>query len=206
VRVVAEALGIRLSGRVVFDGLSFDWQGPGIVAVTGPNGAGKTTLMKTLATLLAPGRGTLRHESGGRTLEVREARRQLGFAGPELALYDDLGALENLAFFARARGLAWSAADGRAWLERLGLAGRGEERLATFSSGMKQRIKLAFALQGRPALVLLDEPGSNLDAAGRAQVEALVREAAAEALVVVATNDEAEARWGAARLELAGSR
>jgi heme exporter protein A len=204
VRLVAEGLGVRLGGRVVFDGLSFEWSPPGIVAITGGNGAGKTTLIKVLAALLTPGRGTVRRELAGRSLTGAEARRQLGCAGPDIALYEDLTALENLAFFARARGLAWSDAEGRGWLDRLGLAGRGDERLGGYSSGMKQRMKLAFAFQARPGLVLLDEPGSNLDLAGRAATEALVREAAARALVVVATNDAAEAAWATTRLELPG--
>ncbi|MEO6461855.1 MAG: ATP-binding cassette domain-containing protein, partial [Candidatus Eisenbacteria bacterium] len=79
---------------------------------------------------------------------------------------------------------------------------RGEERIGAYSSGMKQRMKLAFALAGRPHLVLLDEPGSNLDAEGRARTTALVAETARQALVVVATNDEAEARWASVRLDL----
>lgn len=201
-RLVAAGLGVRLGGRVVFEDLAFDWSPPGIVAVTGVNGAGKTTLVKVLAALLVPGRGALVREWNGQALTPAGARARLGFAGPDTGLYEDLTALENLAFFARARGLAWSAADGRAWLDRLGLEGRGDERLAGYSSGMKQRMKLAFALQARPGLVLLDEPGSNLDAEGKARLAELVHEAAQEALVVVATNDADEAAWGRIRLEL----
>ena len=204
-RIVGEDLGVRLGGRVVFTGLSFDWRAPGIVAVTGPNGAGKTTLLKVLAALLRPGRGELRWEEGGRPIEPRAVRLRAGFAGPEIGLYEDLSGLENLAFFARARGLPWSDAEGRRELARLGLEGRGDERVGAYSSGMKQRVKLAFALQGRPRLVLLDEPGSNLDAEGRATTAALVREAAGEALVVVATNEASEAAWTATRLDLAAT-
>ncbi len=194
---------MRLGGRVVLAGLDFDWRAPGIVTVTGPNGAGKTTLLKVLAGLLRPGRGEVRWDVGGRMLGAREARLGVGFAGPEIGLYEDLTALENLAFFARARGQAWRAADGRGWLERLGLSGRGDDRVGAYSSGMKQRLKLAFAMAGRSRFVLLDEPGSNLDAAGRGLTAALVAETAREALVIVATNDEAEARWGRERLDLA---
>ena len=195
-RIVAEGLGVRLSGRVVFNDVAFAWNGPGVVTVTGRNGAGKTTLLKVLAALLRPGRGTLRWEDGAGALTPAAARRRLGFAGPDRGVWEDLTALETLAFGARARGLAWSESDGTAWLERLGLAGRGRERLAAYSSGMKQRVKLAFALLGSPALVLLDEPGSTLDDEGRTAVWRLGRETAERALVVVATNDPAEAAWG----------
>ena len=203
-RVVGEDLGVRLGRRAVLAGLAFDWSGPGIVAVTGPNGAGKTTLLKVLAALLRPGRGAVRWEDEGQALAARDARGRIGFAAPELGLWEDLTGLENLAFLARARGQAWSAAEGQGWLERVGLAGRGHERVQTYSSGMKQRLKLACALAGRPRLVLLDEPGSNLDAEGRAITETLVAETARETLVVVATNDATEAGWGTSCLELGG--
>jgi heme exporter protein A len=209
-RVTARDLGVRLDGRVVFSEVSFDWRGPGVVAVTGSNGAGKTTLLKVVAGLLAPGRGGVTWSAGDGTspggdappLAKAAARARLGFVSPELGLYEDLTALENLAFFAAVKGLAWSDADGERWLARVGLAGRGRERLAAYSSGMKQRAKLACALVHAPTLLLLDEPGSNLDAEGRAALAALVHETAARALVVVATNDPAEAAWGATRLTL----
>ena len=195
-RIVAEGLGVRLAGRVVFSELAFAWSGPGLYTVTGRNGAGKTTLLKVLAALLRPGRGTVKWEDGPGPLTPAGARQRVGFAGPEIGLWEELTAFENLAFGARARGLAWSERDGAAWLDRLGLEGRGRERLAAYSSGMKQRVKLAFALLGAPRFVLLDEPGSNLDDEGRAIVGTLVREAAERTLVVVATNDPAEAAWG----------
>ena len=202
-RVEARELGVRLGGRVVFAALSFDWEGPGVIAVTGANGSGKTTLLKVVAGLLAPSRGSIAWREGARALKPHDARKGLGFVSPELGLYEDLSARENLAFFAGARGLAWSDADGERWLARMGLAGRGNDRLAGYSSGMKQRVKLAFALMARPGLVLLDEPGSNLDDAGRVLLAGLVEEAARTALVVVATNDPAEAAWAQARVELA---
>ena len=202
-RVEARGLGVRLGGRVVFGSLSFDWEGPGVIAVTGSNGSGKTTLLKVVAGLLAPGRGSIAWFAEGRALKVHEARARLGLVSPELALYEDLTARENLAFFAAARGQAWGPAESERWLARLGLSGRGDDRLASYSSGMKQRMKLAFALMARPPLVLLDEPGSNLDDAGRALLAGLVEEAGRESLVVVATNDPAEAAWAGARIELA---
>jgi len=215
-RVTARDLGVRLDGRVVFSELSFDWRGPGVIAVTGSNGAGKTTLLKVVAGLLAPGRGSVAWSAADGAaaagsapgtgdavpLPKAAARARLGFVSPELGLYEDLTALENLAFFAAVKGLAWSDAAGERWLDRVGLAGRGPERLAAYSSGMKQRAKIACALVHGPSLLLLDEPGSNLDADGRAVLAALVHETAARALVVVATNDPAEAAWGATRLSL----
>jgi heme exporter protein A len=202
VKVQAEDLGVRLGGRVIFQGLSFTWESPGAIAVTGSNGSGKTTLLKVLAGLLAPGKGRVVWEDGGRSLTGFAARSRLGYVSPELGLYEDLTVHENLAFFAEARGMEWSRKCGEGWLDRLGLHGRGDDRLAGYSSGMKQRVKLAFALTARPGLVLLDEPGSNLDDAGRRVLADLVAEAARDALVVVATNDPVEAAWAPHKLVL----
>ncbi len=201
-RVCARSLGVRLGGRVVFEALEFEWRAPGVVAVTGPNGSGKTTLLKVLAGLLVPGRGRVEWEEGGRPLGVRAARARLGFAGAEIGLYEDLTGEENLAFFAEARGLAWNGEESGSLFDRIGLSGRARDRVSAYSSGMKQRLKLAFAVQGGPSLLLLDEPGSNLDQDGRALLARLVTEAARKALVVVATNDPEEASWGETRLSL----
>jgi heme exporter protein A len=206
-RVTARGLGVRLGGRVVFTDVAFDWRGTGVVAVTGANGSGKTTLLKVVAGLLSPGRGSLEWRAADAAadaapLSALAARRRLGVVSPEIGLYEDLTARENLAFFAAARGIAWGDADATRWLDRVGLDGRGDERLAGYSSGMKQRAKLAVALLHAPTLVLLDEPGSNLDAAGKDALHRLVVEAAQRARVVVATNDAAEAAWGEERLTL----
>ncbi len=202
-RVAARDLGVRLGGRTVFEGIDFSWQGPGAVAVTGRNGSGKTTLLRVLAGLLRPGRGSVQWHDGERALSRLEARRSLGLLGPEVEMYEELSALENLAFFAAARGLHWSDRHGEAWLDRLGLGGRGHERVGGFSSGMRQRVRLAFAFQAEPSLVLLDEPGTSLDDSGRSLLRELVRDAQEKALVVVATNDALEAAWGQSSIRLA---
>jgi heme exporter protein A len=202
VRIQARSLGVRLGGRVVFDALEFDWEAPGVVAVTGPNGSGKTTLLKVLAGLLVPGRGRIEWEDGGKALGVRDVRARLGFAGPEIGLYEDLTGAENLEFFAAATGRSWNGNESRTLLDRFGLADRGGDRVMGYSSGMKQRLKLAFAVQAEPPLLLLDEPGSNLDDDGRARLVRMVAETGRRALVVVATNDPEEASWAGIRLSL----
>ncbi|HEV2105380.1 MAG TPA: ATP-binding cassette domain-containing protein, partial [Candidatus Eisenbacteria bacterium] len=111
---------------------------------------------------------------------------------PELAFYEEMTAAENLAFAAETRGLADRDGAAGAALARVGLAARGGDRVAAYSSGMKQRLRLAFALLHGPALLLLDEPGSHLDAAGRGLVREVVRAHARTGLVVLATNDPEE--------------
>ena len=198
----ADDLTHRYGRRRGLDPLSFRVGAPGVVALTGPNGSGKSTLLRIIAGLLRPTAGTLSLALDGETLEPAARRLRVGFASPELSFYDELSAFENLAFAAEARGLGEAAAAvGRA-LERVGLSARAHDLVPELSSGMRQRLRLAFALLGGPALLLLDEPGSHLDDEGRATVARVVNEQAREGLVILATNDERETTLGTQRIEL----
>ncbi len=175
-----------------------------ILVVAGPNGAGKSTLLNLLAGVLRPSRGEVSHRRGGADLPRSEWCEHLGMASPDMAVYEELSALENLRFFGLLRGHATSDAAITALLETLGLPAREQRRaVGTYSSGMKQRVKLAQAVLHEPAVLLLDEPSSNLDAAGHDAVAGLVARFRPLAAVAVATNDPREIAWGDARLELA---
>jgi heme exporter protein A len=203
VSLFAQALTQRFGPSKIFESLSFEVpKGKGLV-VTGPNGSGKTTLLRILSGLLRPSKGEVRLNIAGKTISPEERLRHIGFITPELALYEELTALENLEFFATVRRLKRTKADHLALLERVGLKGRGRDLVGTFSSGMKQRLKLAFAIQHEPMLLLLDEPGSNLDDSGRAVVEGVVAEQKKKGVLIVATNDERELTYGEEKLALA---
>ena len=124
-------------------------------------------------------------------------------AAPDMAVYEELTAIENLQFFARLRRRQLTETDLGALLEDLGLAARDHRRqVGGYSSGMKQRVKLAVAVLHEPPVLLLDEPSSNLDQAGHDRVAALVHRFRLTAAVVVASNDPREMAWGDERLEL----
>jgi heme exporter protein A len=184
--------------------VSFAVRAPGALAVTGANGSGKSTLLRILSGLLHARAGRHRLTLSGRDVAPAERRHVIGLVSAELQLYEELTARENLAFAAAARGLPRPAQAVEQTLVRVGLESRADDRLGAFSSGMRQRLKLAFALQHEPAVLLLDEPGSHLDEEGRARVAALGREQAARGLLVVATNDEREVPEGAQRIALRG--
>ena len=168
----------------VFSGLSGRVEGGAVLAVRGANGSGKSTLLRCLAGLLRPERGAIAARESGRELDVAGRRARVGYLGPDVAFYDELTARENLDFFARLRGIP--AETGRALAERLGLP--ASRPFHALSSGMKQRLRWAVALQHEPLLLLLDEPFQNLDEAGeRTARELLAERLAAGALGLVAS-------------------
>jgi heme exporter protein A len=202
--VEAREIGHRYGARQALLPLSFSIEAPGRVALTGPNGSGKSTLLRILAGLLRPSAGSTEVRVGGRVIPPADRRRVFGLASPELAFYEEFTTLENLVFAAEARGSAAPRREALEALERVGLASRVGDRITALSSGMKQRLRLAFAVMHRPAVLLLDEPGSHLDDEGRAVVARLVEDQGRDRLVVVATNDEREWRLAERRIQLRG--
>jgi heme exporter protein A len=120
-----------------------------------------------------------------------------------MAVYDELSGMENLRFFARVRALADVETRCRSVLERVGLDPARGTLVRAFSTGMTQRLKIAQAMLHEPAVLLLDEPGSNLDPEGRGWLEGWVRELIAEGrTLVLATNDPREMEWGSHHVAL----
>src|SRR5881396_3863320 len=159
--VEARALAHRYGVRRGLEPLSFALGSPGVVAVTGVNGSGKSTLLRILAGLLRPSAGEAVVSLEGAQVPPAARRECVGFASPELQFYDEMTAAENLGFVAEARGLRAARPAVAKALERVGLASRANDLVPELSSGMKQRLRLAFALLHRPPLLLLDEPGSH---------------------------------------------
>jgi heme exporter protein A len=192
----------RRFGRLrVLTGVSGE-VGPGeTLLVSGPNGSGKSTLLRVLAGLLAQESGTVEYRRDGRVLDIAARRRWVGYVAPDLALYEELTTLENLDFFGRLRGAP--AGRGR---ELLDLAGLPHDRPAgALSSGMRQRLRWAWALLGRPPLLLLDEPFQNLDRPGVELGTRLLEEhLATGGLAVVASPGPLEVPRVRSRLELGG--
>ncbi len=187
-RLEARELSKSYSGPALFSNLTFT-ASAGLTAVAGRNGSGKTTLLKILARLLAPERGRVGIFDASRELSGEERRRAVGWAGPDLAFYDDFTARENLRFFRRASGLSGDAADLAKRLDRVGLGAVADRRVGAFSTGMKQRLRLAFALLLDPPVLLLDEPAAGLDEEGRATLARVVGERRALGPVLLASND-----------------
>ena len=168
-------------------------------AITGSNGAGKSTLLRIVAGLLQPLRGEARILIDGQPLDALNRRAHIGYVAPDLTLYRELTGAENLHFFARLRGISLTRDDLIERLTEVGLRGRGRDFVGAYSSGMRQRLKYAFALLTRPPILLLDEPTANLDEAGAAIVMDLIarqRTRPGGGLTLLATNEPNESLWG----------
>jgi len=194
VHLVARDLRKTFNRRVIFDGVSVTLDPGQTLLITGRNGSGKSTLVKILAGVLSPSGGSV-SESGSP-----------GLVSPYLQLYDEFSAVENLRLAMSLRGLPYDRVRGDDLLRRVGLAARKDDPVRTYSSGMKQRAKYAFALMHRPVVLLLDEPMSNLDADGISLVRSIMAEHREAGILVVATNDLTDIDRYDERIDLNGAR
>ncbi len=186
------------SGEIVdaVRGISFQVPQGTVYGVLGPNGAGKTTTIKMLATLLLPTSGSATINGFDVVRDERRVRAQLGVLfGGDKGLYNQLSARENLRYFARLYGMddATITRRGNDLLERVQLHDRADERVESYSRGMKQRLHIAKTLIHEPGVVILDEPTIGLDPGAAISVRSLIADLVPEHTVLLTTHDMYEA-------------
>ncbi len=187
-----EDLSFAYGQRVAVDGVSFAVAPGEIVGLLGPNGAGKSTTIKMLIGLLPPRSGRIELLGMEMPRQRSEIQARIGVVFEEKNLYVSLSGVENLRFFARLHGVRDLDVD--ALLERVGLQGRGHDRVSGYSKGMRQRLTVARALVNRPDVLFLDEPTDGLDPVSARAIRAIIREEAERgAAVLLTTHDMYEA-------------
>lgn len=186
-KISFEKAGRKFGAQVVFQNLSRTFEPGCRVAVLGGNGSGKSTFLKTLYGSLSLSSGTIAHEIAGQELKGHAVARQMSFAGPYFELIEELPATEFLEYYQRFRQFKpqISSAD---ILERAMLSQATSKQVSNFSSGMKQRLKLALALFSKTEVVILDEPTSNLDPKGMKWYQELLKSELEDRSLFVGSN------------------
>ena len=190
--------------RHVLRGVSLELAAGDVLHVAGPNGTGKTTLLRVISGLLRPEQGAVNWHGTSIAQARPEYQRALAYASHEPALKSDLTALENLQFTVGLKRRA-ARAELRASLERVGVAECADLPARVLSAGQRRRVAMARVLAFRAELWLLDEPFTNLDAAGSQLISVLLEEhAAAGGSAVVVAHHELQLAVSTRRLDLHG--
>ena len=179
------------------DNVSFEASKGSVFGLLGPNGAGKSTAINCISGLLSPTSGHISVAGADIVKEGKKAKRSLGVVPQELALYEDLPAVDNLKYWGKAYGLRGSALQSRVQevLDHIGLADRARDLPKTFSGGMKRRLNFGCGIVHRPSVLLLDEPTVGVDPQSRQRLFEMVeaeRDAGACVLYTTHYMEEAE--------------
>jgi ABC-type multidrug transport system ATPase subunit len=190
-QIRTDELRVRAGRRLAVNGLTLS-MGTGVHGVLGPNGAGKTTLIRALATVLRPDGGVLEllGQSTSRRAGLRELRRKLGYLPQEFGYYPRFTVREFVEYMAWLKEMPKTDVPGAVQqaIDRVGLAGRANDKMKTLSGGMLRRVGVAQAIVNDPAVLLLDEPTVGLDPAQRLEFRDLLRQLGSNTCIVVSTH------------------
>lgn len=182
----------KFNARPIFQALNFEHRS-GILGIAGENGSGKSTLMKCLSYLLRPNDGSIMWKDHEHLMNRAEVKSRIGMAAPYLSLYAELSVRENLEFLMKVSGGKNDADSILSLIEKVQIPHLKDQAFGSLSTGQQQRAKLAAALVRNPDILMLDEPGSNLDAKGHSLVTKIVEEKTSSGgLVILASNDPRE--------------
>jgi ABC-type multidrug transport system ATPase subunit len=160
-----DSVGKRFQYDWIFKNFSYHFKSGQSYAILGPNGSGKSTLMKILSGHLTPSVGKLNFEEIGKNIDPDNIYKNLSYAAPYIDLIEEMTLSEMIVFYNRFKPLS-KGIDLKQIVDILKLPKAENKEIRYFSSGMKQRLKLAMAICTQAPLLLLDEPTSNLDTQG----------------------------------------
>jgi ABC-type multidrug transport system ATPase subunit len=182
--------GRRFNQEWIFRNLSYTFEAPNKYAILGPNGSGKSTLISVLLGTLSLSEGEISY-ANPKAVPVEEIYKDLALAAPYLDLIEEFTLQETIDFHFKFNAVHPAITQSEV-LELLGLKKSQDKALKYFSSGMKQRTKLALACCSDTPILFLDEPTSNLDVQGMGWYEALISRFTADRLVIIGSNQKNE--------------
>ncbi len=190
-KITLQNLGRRFNRDWIFRDINFEFTPGNSYAVLGPNGSGKSTLLSVLNGSLAPSTGTITYQSGDKIVEAEQVFNHLSLAAPYLELIEEFTLTEVIEFHFKFKTRK-TGMDNEALIALLDMPASKNKLIRYFSSGMKQRLKLALAFCSDTSMLMLDEPTSNLDAQGVKWYLNLVEQFAANRLTIICSNQEHE--------------
>ena len=185
--------GKRFNKEWIFRKCDYTFHSGTSYAITGPNGSGKSTLLQTIAGAINPSEGKveIKLNNDSPIIDNSLFYEQLSMAAPYLEVVEEMTAKEFLNFHSSFKPFL-SGIDTLEILNIVGLKNATDKQIRYYSSGMKQRVKLAQAIFSDTPILLLDEPCTNLDAVGYALYHQLINDYCSNKLVIVCSNDPAE--------------
>lgn len=190
-RINCVKAGKRFNRDWIFRNFSYEFL-PGLkYAITGPNGSGKSTLLQVLAGAIASSEGTISYNAAQKDIESDDAYLHLSLAAPYLDLVEEMNVTEMLEFHAVFKPFI-SGVTVSGIIAAMDLSAAGSKQLRFFSSGMKQRVKLAQAIFSDTPVLFLDEPTTNLDDQGIELYSSLIENYCNNRTLIVSSNDPHE--------------
>lgn len=190
-KIILENIGRRFNREWIFRGFNYTFESGQSYAVLGLNGSGKSTLLQLISGSLTPSEGSISYQSNGKGLDIESVFRGLSMAAPYMELIEEFTLQEQIDFHFGFKHYR-DGINAEKVIEILGFEKSRNKAIKYFSSGMKQRTKLALAFCSDTPVLLLDEPVSNLDTHGIAWYLDLVQQFASDRLVIICSNQEQE--------------
>jgi ABC-type multidrug transport system ATPase subunit len=199
-RISGDKLGKRFEKHWVFKDVSFDINSGEKWAIIGPNGSGKSTLLKIIVGSLTPTSGNLTQFLGLESIAIEDAIQRISFSAPYVELPEEFSLIELIAFHSKFKKPLLSSSE---IVDRIGYPTAANKLIGQYSSGMKQRVRLALNFYFESDLIALDEPTSNLDENGIAWYQNELREFAQDKSVIISSNQRYEYELCANFIQLA---
>lgn len=200
-KICLEATGKRYLKNWVFSHINYVFEQPGSYALLGSNGSGKSTLLRIIAGMQAPSTGKVVYSDNNENMAVTGVFSHLSFCAPGMEIVEEMTLVEFLEFHFSFKKMMPGLSI-KSIIEMTGLTKAMHKQLGDYSSGMKQRAKLAQAIFSDTPILMLDEPATNLDEAGVQQYLQWMQQYAKDRMVIVASNDEREYSFCKNRIRL----
>lgn len=201
-KISLEHIGRRFNREWIFRDINYEFESGSSYAILGANGAGKSTLLQVISGSLSSSEGKISYLEGDKMIDQEKVFIHLSMAAPYLELIEEFTLTELIDFHFRFKKYHKDF-DRKSVIELLGMMNSEFKAIKYFSSGMKQRVKLALAFCSDTALLLLDEPASNLDQQGLEWYLSLASNLSSDRTVIICSNQEQEYSFCRHRLNIA---